>query len=75
MYGALGVMHLSYAQLVSLPRFLQTSRFSSNHNTKWRFLNPSNHNFMINPNTSKNPSIQKEDPSFDDVHAMTPMVA
>jgi hypothetical protein len=49
------MMHLPYTQLVPLPRLLQTNRFSSDHNFRWRLLNPSNQSFMINPNTSKTP--------------------
>jgi hypothetical protein len=32
-------MRLPFAQLVSLPRLLQTIRFPSNYNTWWRLLN------------------------------------
>ena len=62
-----------HAQLVPLRRLLQISRFSSNHNIRWRLLNLSNYNFMINPNTSKTPSIHEKDLSFNIVHAMIPI--
>jgi hypothetical protein len=44
-----------YAQLVSLPRLSQTIGFSSDHNTRWRLLNPINHTFMINSQHIQNP--------------------
>ena len=46
-------MSLPHAQLVPLPRLLQTIRFPSDHNTRWRLLNLLNNNLMIYPNTSK----------------------
>jgi hypothetical protein len=48
-------MHFFNAQLVPLPKLSQTIEFPSYHNTRWRFLKPSNHIFMIYPNISKIP--------------------
>jgi hypothetical protein len=48
-------MRFSNAQLVPLPKLSQTIEFSNYHNTRWRFLKPSNHIFMIYPNISKTP--------------------
>jgi hypothetical protein len=67
-------MCLLYAQLVPLPKLSHTIRFSSDHNTRWRLLNLSNYNFMIYLITSKTPSIQEENSSFDAFHATTHLI-
>jgi len=55
-HDALGVMCLPHAQLVPLPRLLQTISFSSDHNSRWWLLNPSNHTHPKPPRSRRKAS-------------------